>query len=95
MIYTHTRIVYLQYLGMSIIFSLFFVIFLFFIIKINLFVQSNREDFSYSPHSSIVALHGTSQSSRGMNFSTTRAPGTRQLLLTFFLWVPVCDPAGE
>ncbi len=25
-----------------------------------------------------------------MTFSTTRAPGTRQLLLTFFLWVPVC-----
>ena len=25
-----------------------------------------------------------------MSFSTTRAPGTRQLLLTIFLWVPVC-----
>ncbi len=29
-----------------------------------------------------------------MTFSTTRAPGTRQLLLTFFLWVPVCIKNG-
>jgi hypothetical protein len=29
------------------------------------------------------------QSSRGMIFSTARAPGTRQLLLTLFLWVTV------
>ena len=25
-----------------------------------------------------------------MTFSPTRAPGTRQLLLTNFIWVPVC-----
>ncbi len=30
------------------------------------------------------------QSSRGMTFSPTHAPGTRQLLLTSFLGVPVC-----
>ena len=38
---------------------------------------------SVQPHISI-------QSSRGMTFSPTRAPGTRQLWLTFFLWVPAC-----
>ena len=37
----------------------------------------------------LVPLHGAAQSSSGMTFSTTRAPGTRQLLLTCFLWVPV------
>ena len=30
------------------------------------------------------------KSSRGMTFSPTPAPGVRQLLLTLFLWTPVC-----
>ena len=30
-----------------------------------------------------------------MTSSPTRAPGTRQLLLTFFLWVPVCITKGQ
>ena len=34
--------------------------------------------------------HGSVQSSRRMTFSPTRAPGTRQLLLTYFLWTTVC-----
>ncbi len=29
------------------------------------------------------------------DFPPARAPGTRQLLLTFFLWVPVCNRVGE
>ncbi len=37
----------------------------------------------------LISLRTPAQSSRGMTFSTARAPGTRQLLLTLFLWVTV------
>jgi len=48
----------------------------------------------FSPHSGsfccLFPLRVRVQSSRRMTFSPTPAPGTRQLLLTCFLGVPVC-----
>ena len=38
----------------------------------------------------IFPLHGSAQSSREEPSSPTRAPDTRQRMLTFFLWVSVC-----
>ena len=52
----------------------------------------------FSPHSGsfccLFPLCVRVQSSRRMTFSPTPAPGTRQLLLTCFLGVPVCIKRG-